>query len=168
MSDLQYQTSLFKNNTHVFITESGHTYEVYFDHDTSIFPNQEIDRFGVFLGFRCTPVLEAFKRNHDPKIGATIMFIIAVFLKANPESILSYVCSSSEGQGRHRQISFTRWYNSSHLIEEYILLKRYLGSTYCGIIYNRNHSYINKIEQVFAGFDEEIKPGVFEEETDYF
>lgn len=165
MSVSHYPITLTKANSFVFVTEWGYTY---FDRETGIFPDERIDQYSVFLGFTCFPALEIFKRSYDPKVGDTIMFIVANFFQANPRSILSYVCSAVGGQERQRQISFSRWYNSSPLKERYKLLKRSFGTTYCGILYSMKHPEIDMIEDLFMDFDMNMKPGVMEDEAPYY
>lgn len=150
MSLSPYTITLSKNNSFVFVTDSGHTYNVYFDKSSNIFPDERVDEFAVYLGFTCAPPLKVLERNHNPRVGVTIMLIIANFLFANPDAILTYVCSSMDGQDRHRQISFKRWYNSSPLKERFVLLQAKMAETYCGIIYDKNHPELDVIDETFG------------------
>lgn len=167
MSPSLYTITPSKNWGFEFVTDAGHTYTVYFDNSAGIFPDERVNKYAVYLGFSCHPPLKPMERMHDPKVGATIMHIIANFFVAFPEGILAYVCSSVDGQDRHRQIAFTKWHNSSPLKARFRLTKRLLGETYCGILFDVAHPERYLIEQVFDDFDRDTKPGVFEEEGEY-
>jgi hypothetical protein len=108
----------------VFVADSGHTYTVYFDFNSGIFPYEELDEYSIYMGFNCVPKHEKFDRVHDPRIGTTIMRIVANMFRANPWYIITYVCSAQDKQARQRAIAFSKWYNESPLAKKIEHYKR--------------------------------------------
>jgi len=157
------------SNSYVFVTARGQTYTVYFDLHTGILPEESLDEYAVYMGFSCEPVKEMFDRKFDPRIGDTIMLIIANLFKAYPRTILTYVCSPADGQARQRSIAFGKWFNDSPLRDKLCHLKNDFAGTYCGTLYSKKHPLAEEIENAFLGFNPENKfePGVQEELTPY-
>lgn len=155
MSLPPYQITLSKDsNNYHFSTESGLVYTVYVDKNSNIFPLEEIDRNALYLGFTCVPTQAMFEREYDPKVGLTIMAIVAALIRKNPHQIITYVCSPKDGQARQRSIAFSRWYNDSPLKKTVELKKRVFEShTYCGVLYRKNHPNIDDIEIAMQDFN---------------
>ena len=172
MSLSPYPITLSGNNGFNFLTDSGHTYFVYFDGSSQIFPDERVNKLTYYFGFTCTPALKMLERNYDPRVGTTIMLIIANFLANNPKAILAYMCSALDQQDRHRNISFGKWYSTSILKDKFELLKSKLEDTYCGVIYDKKHPKIEIIEEAFLSFtfdkldsvEENAEPYFFEDE----
>jgi len=163
-----YEIIPIGNSKFEFITSSGRTYRIYFDHLSKIFPDERVDQYAVYFGFDCSPPFQVLNRVHDPRVGITIMSVIEDFFHVNPQNILVYVCSGLDGQDRHRQISFAKWYNASPLKADFKLAKKKFTDTYCGVIYDARHPELAIIENSFTDFDLDNKPmGVEEEEALY-
>jgi hypothetical protein len=167
LSHSPYTITLSKNWVYEFVTDSDHTYQVYFDNSTNIFPDERVDDYAVYFGFNCNPPLVVLSRTYDPRIGATVMHIIANFFVANPNSILAYVCSALDQQGRHRQILFTKWYTASPLKRKFEFIQKKFYDTYCGVIYHAEHPELEMIREAFVDFDLENKFEVQEEAEVY-
>jgi hypothetical protein len=82
------------------------------------------------MGFSCYPPQRPSERKYDPKVGYTIMRIVANIFKAYPRAIITYICSSVDGQARHRSITFSKWYMESPLKEKIKHLKNNFDDTY--------------------------------------
>ncbi|WP_143056596.1 DUF6169 family protein [Chitinophaga sp. YR573] len=61
------------------------------------------------LGFYHEPLIVE-NRKYDPKVKNTILQIITDFFENNKEMSTIYICSTSDGYGRHRRITFNKWY----------------------------------------------------------
>jgi hypothetical protein len=123
-----------------------------------IYPDEDLDKLAIYMGFSCVPKLEKGEGKHDPKIGATIMHIIANMFLAYPRYFITYICSSSNGQERQRAILFRRWYNESVLknkVEH--KQKKTAENTYCGALYSKNHELKDRMELAFEEFDFALK-----------
>lgn len=123
------------------------------------------------MGFYCIPEIEKFEREHDPKIGVTIMWLIANFFQDNKRAILTYVCSPKNQYARRRFITFSKWYNESGLSERLELKKKIIGKTYCGALISKKNILMHSLEIALIDFNpEKFEPGweeVHEEEEDY-
>ena len=174
MSHSRYQTSLSATtNRFNFADVDGNTYEVYFDCNTRIIPDEDIDEYVVYMGFTRVPPFKPFEKPYDPHVEVTIMYLIENFFKSNKRSVLVYVCSSQEKYARHRSIAFRRWFLNSSLKDRFKHLPNKFGETYTGAIYSQKHPFSEKIEFVLGNFDptykfdpEEIE-GVEEIDDDY-
>lgn len=155
MSLSPYQITLSKDsNNYYFSTESGLAYTVYADRRSNIFPLEEIDRNAIYIGFTCVPAKALFEREYDPRVGLTVMAIVASLIRENPKFIITYVCSPKDGQARQRSIAFSRWYNESPLEKTVKLKKRIFEShAYCGVLYRKNHPNIDDIEIALQDFN---------------
>jgi hypothetical protein len=151
-------TAHSNNHSFTFTTDSGQVYEVYFDMSNGMFPDPEIDQNAMYIGFSCKPPQEKFDRNHDPRIGITIMYILANMFNTYKRAIFSFVCSPADGQARNRYITFARWYSQSPIKEKIELLRKQIGGTYCGILFSKKHPDLDKIEFNFNNqFDPDNK-----------
>jgi hypothetical protein len=139
----------------VFVTDYGYTYTVYFDFDSGIFPHEELDEYAVYMGFNCVPRQEKFDRIHDPRIGATVMRIVANMFLFNPWYLVSYVCSAQDGQARQRFIAFGKWYGDSPMEKKIGHFRRNYNGTYCGVLYSKKHPLIDELEIAF----QDLNPG---------
>lgn len=184
MSAALYQTThIAKSNEFVFVTESGQTYRVYFDKKAPIFPLEELDEHAIYMGFSCTPKQVKFDRNHDAKIGNTIMWIIANMFASNKRYIITYVCSPEDGQERQRSITFGKWYNESNLSQKIRLERKNYDGTYCGVLCSKKHPLLEELDIALEDFnpnnkfaepeieygmeDDELSEGGFDEEINF-
>jgi hypothetical protein len=130
-----------------------------------------LDEYAVYMGFSCVPEIQKFEGEHDPKIGATIMWLIANFFQNNKRAILTYVCSPKNQYARHRFITFGKWYNESGLSERLELKKKIIGKTYCGALISKKNALLESLEIALVDFNpEKFEQGweeVQEEEEDY-
>ena len=124
-----------------------------------MFPDEELDKHAVYMGFLSNTPQEKFKRKHDPKVGETVMWLVANIFKEFPWSIISYVCSPADEQARNRAVAFSKWFMQSPLMEKVNYYKKKVGGTYCGVMFNRKHPRIDNIELAFSDFDPENKFG---------
>lgn len=169
MSLSHYTITLTKNSDYEFTTKSKVKYRVYFDSKSGgIFPESKLDKLAVFFGFNCEPEFNPGESEYDPKVGSTIMYIIANFLVKNPKKVLGYVCSTKDAQDRCRQILFSKWYNSSPLSKKFKLHKSVLSDNYCGLLYDSNHPKLDLIEEHLDAFNLEDKPEVPDQSNDDF
>src|SRR5688572_30822830 len=142
----------------VFSTDSGYTYTVYFDLNRGIYPDEDLDKLAIYMGFSCAPKYEKGEGKHDPKSSATIMHSIANMLAAYPGYFITYICSFSNGQEIQRAILFRKWYNESVLknkVEH--KQKKTADNTYCGALYSKNHELKERMELAFEEFDFALK-----------
>lgn len=170
-----------KSNRYFFVTDSGHTYEVYFDSQKGIFPEGVLDEHAVWMGFVCRPkrTREEKKQGNDEKIGATIMHLVANLFSQRKWALLIYICSDEDGQDRERSILFKRWYKSSPFKEKI----EHLTSTfknendlveYGGVFFHKKHPNRDEIEltlQTFNPYNKNTGSSLVEEEdaySDYF
>ena len=157
-----YTTTALTKNRYKFTTDSDHCYTVYFE-SAAIFNDNRVDPFTVYFGFTCDPPLKVYNREHDARIGITIMDLTAKYFTEHPLSIICYVCSALDKQDRHRNIAFGRWYNASSLNTQFKFLRRRTSDAYCGVLYNAAHPDISVIEDTFTDFNLDDKPGMAEE-----
>lgn len=124
-----------------------------------MFPDEELDKHAVYMGFLSDTPQEKFNRKHDPKVGETVIWLVANIFKEFPWSIISYVCSPADEQARNRSVAFSKWFNKSPLIEKINYHRKKVGDTYCGVMFNKKHPDIDNIELAFSDFDPENKFG---------
>ena len=178
MSHSPYQTTLSSTNRFNFADEGGNSYEVYFDKNSSVIPDEELDEYAVYIGFTRIPPFKPFEKDYDPRVEATITYLIENFFKSNKRGILVYVCSSQEKYARHRSIAFRKWFLNSSLKDKFRHLPNQFGKTYTGALFSQKHPYSERIEFVLQNFDpsekfepssEEFEPPDLEEgfDTDY-
>lgn len=164
MSHSHYQTTLIaETGSYFFTSDSGHQYTVYFDTKSSIFPNEDLDRHAVYIGFSCVPEIEKFQTEYDPKIGVTIMWLIANFFQNHKNAILTYVCSPRNNYARHRFITFSKWFKESGLSERLELKKKIIGNTYCGALIGKKNSLHDALEIAMLDFNEDKFESGFEQ-----
>lgn len=151
MSPAPYQVTHSKtSNDFYFITDSGVTYNIYFDSSYPLLPNEFLDRYSLFMGFRCNP---PDGNGYDPRVGPTITLIIGNILKSNKRYIITYFCSGQGGHERARSILFERWYRNSPLVEKIAHKQKKNVNNYFGALYSKKHPELEAIESTFYEFD---------------
>jgi hypothetical protein len=95
----------FQDGDFVFETDLSLSYKITFQKHTA-FENLGYSSFE--FGFY--PIHDATS-SYDSRIEDTIVFAIREFFEQNPDAILLYICDSSDGKARQRNILFGRWYN---------------------------------------------------------
>ena len=151
MSPAPYPVTRSKTSSDFcFVTDSGVTYNVYFDTNTPILPNDDLDRYSIFMGFSCIP---PNGNGFDARVEPTIILIIANMLKSNKKYIITYFCSSQNKQERGRAILFERWYKRSPLTEKIAHKQKRNANNYFGALYCKKHREIESIEATFVEFD---------------
>lgn len=156
MSHSRYQTNLSPiTNRFNFVNSEGNLYEVYFDKNSPIIPDEDIDEYAVYMGFTRVPPFQSFdkEKDYDPRVEVTIMYLIENFFKSNKRGVLVYVCSSQEKYARQRSITFRKWFSNSTLKDKFKHLPNKFGETYTGAIYSQKHPFSEKIEFVFSTYD---------------
>jgi len=100
-----------------FITGSGDHYVAYFSYFTLLSgADGEIEVFS--FGFLRENFTQPLPDRIDPRIRATIQYIIADFFKKNGQSAIVYICDQADGKARQRSLLFSRWF--SELSDTYI------------------------------------------------
>jgi hypothetical protein len=122
----------------VFATDVGLTYKITFQKHTAF---DDLGYSSFEFGFY--PV-EDKTLNYDSRIEDTIVFAIREFFERNPDSILLYVCDSSDGKARHRNILFGRWFNKYALANIKRLNRKIFDSEndmiyYFAVMYDGNY-----------------------------
>lgn len=103
-----------------FVTDTGLRYTAYF---TTYYltgaDGQEIEV--PMFGFSCDPPRKLRDgTGYDDKVKNTIIGLIQEFFSKQEGSGLLYICDTSDDLGRHRNITFGRWFNEiDNLIERY-------------------------------------------------
>jgi hypothetical protein len=90
-----------------FTTSSGIIYVAYFTEFTLMESDGDEIR-AVSFGFACDRSDQV--RRHDGRVRQTIVYIIEEFFKAQPDDAMLYMCMDSDGRGRNRHITFSRWF----------------------------------------------------------
>ena len=95
-----------------FTTDSGLTYCLYF---TSYYlkDNNGEDIRVMSFGFYHEPH-KINNRKYDGKIKNTILHVVLEFFQRNPEIGLLFICDNGDGYGRHRKITFNKWYKEAN------------------------------------------------------
>ena len=141
-----YQITHTKDSKYIFTTDDGIVYTVYFDINSGIFPNDELDKHAIYVGFICTPDKGISNRIYDNRVSETIMYIIANMFGKNKQYIIIYICSDKDNQGKQRSRLFGRWYSNSPLKDKIIYTPKNISNSYFGILYSKKHPNINDIE----------------------
>lgn len=108
---------------------------------------------------------EKFTSKHDPKIKATIIFIVNEFFRSNGSNILIYFCFLEDNLARQRSITFSKWYNES--------LSTYIEHHKTISVYNENTMYIGALmlrdnplrELAFEAIDKYVRDSVLDKES---
>jgi len=93
LSHSLYPITQSKNKTFDFSTDFDLAYSIYFDRSAEVFNDERVDKYGVYLGFTCTPDNE--KKAFDAKAGATIMHIIAENKRSNQKILFTLKFSTN-------------------------------------------------------------------------
>jgi hypothetical protein len=96
-----------------FITDSGLTYSLYFTSHYLI-DSDDKDIEAISFGFYHQPQ-KISNRKYDGKIKGTILHVIQDFFQKNPDIGLLFICDSGDGYGRHRKITFSKWYKETNV-----------------------------------------------------
>lgn len=89
--------------SYFFVTSSGHHYRAYFLAMSTYVPS-----FKHVYAFNLEPE-EDTPHSIDPRIACTVAFIIRAFFSSVNNGIL-YICDTTDGRGRLRQVIFDRWF----------------------------------------------------------
>jgi hypothetical protein len=166
LSTSRYQTThIAESNSFVFVTDTGLKYTIYFDFNSKIFPNENLDEYAIYMGFSREPLQVPFGRKHDPRVGETIMYLVANIFNQHKRALILYVCSPADQQARQRSIAFRKWYAESHLTEKIEHMPRKIGGTYTGALYSKKHPLIDEINFALQTFDPADKFDLFEEDA---
>jgi hypothetical protein len=113
-----YSISTTEEGYKYFTTDSGLTYFLYFT-EYYLKGSEGEDIMAMSFGFYHKPnVIE--NRKYDPKVKETILHIISDFFETNKEMGLSFICVVRDGYGRHRKITFNKWYKEANdAVEKY-------------------------------------------------
>ena len=95
-----------ENPLFYFKTKLGYTYTVSFTLES--FGNS----YFQYLSILDFSELEGRKSPKDDKISATIIQIIDDYFNQNPETIIHYVCDSTDGYHRSRSRLFSMWFKN--------------------------------------------------------
>ena len=106
------------DDAYIFYTRQGIVYEVSFDEDK---PIGGCDTYQVTI----RKVNQA-EGSHDPFVRDTILSIIEEFFESN-QSVLLYICDTSDGRQQARNMLFLRW------LRDYDTSGRYRIST-CNVV----------------------------------
>lgn len=131
-----------QDNDFVFETDLGLTYKITFQKHNAF---DELGYSSFEFGFY--PV-EDQSSKHDHRIEDTIVFAIREFFELNADSILLYVCDSSDGKARQRNILFGRWFNK-YALANIKRLNRKIFDTENDLVYYFAVMYNNEYIQSF-------------------
>lgn len=105
-----YDLSLTKDGkAYQFITDNGDRYVAYFTEFILQNSNGEDIVLSSF-GFTKETVSSLQKERFDPKVKATILFLIQEFFDKNPGEGVLYICLDNDDKGRNRHITFSKWF----------------------------------------------------------
>jgi hypothetical protein len=144
-----------RNNSFRFTTDRGIIYEIVFQSNLTIFPDEPFGENSVTIAL--TPTIgyhrdKSFFLHPDSKIEATVVQLLRDLFDANPFLVINYTCDTLQGFDRHRRIIFGKWY------------KKYSASTgilrinhddpsqriYAAALYHQDNPYKADIERVFT------------------
>ncbi|PWV47469.1 DUF6169 family protein [Chitinophaga sp. S165] len=93
---------------HNFTAVSGLTYSLYFGcHYLKDDNGKDIKT--TSFGFSHEP-RAVRNRIYDEKIKNTIQYVVLEFFQKNPDTGLIFVCNNADRYGRHRYITFSKWF----------------------------------------------------------
>jgi hypothetical protein len=129
-----------------FTTEYGIVYKAAFRDDADYFPDHPSIR--PILSFAIAPA-EGKPGPKDPRIEVTVAHIFQLAFEANPNTVISYTCSTANRQGLYRSILFRRWFDkheSGYLKVDYDNPRI---DEYAAVIYQAKHPQRVKIKRIF-------------------
>lgn len=137
-----------------FVTDFRVTYSVTFAKGDQYFPNHV--RVGELLQtvyFQVQNNLED-KIPIDPRVGATISFIVLQYFERNPQGALFFIHDGSDGKERGRKQKFEAWFRkvgAEHLREENTEITLGRISILTSILFPKNHPLADEIVEAFEG-----------------
>lgn len=97
---------------YTFTAISGLTYSLYFARYYLKDDNGN-DIEATSFGFSREPRVVR-NRKYDGKIKNTILYVILEFFQKNPDTGLVFICNNKDGYGRHRHITFSKWFREAN------------------------------------------------------
>ena len=110
----QYNLTKTDQGFYIFTTDDEIEYTAFFTQ--CIIDDKEGNTHKVYsFGFEKNGAYnsEKFVSKYDPKIKATIIFIVNKFFRSNGSNTLIYFCFHEDNLARQRSITFSKWYNES-------------------------------------------------------
>jgi len=97
-----------KEDGYGFITSCGIEYTIYFTQSSNFFEEYpSIYPYVIEFGF-CR---NDKRKNSDPKIKETIVFILELYFEKNPDGMIYFVCDSADKKHCARNKIFDNWFN---------------------------------------------------------
>ena len=148
-SNIQYTVSRIEENLYSFETEKGIVYEIGFALDN---PVGECETYQFYINS-----LNTQRPPFDPNVRNVVIHILEDFFDKN-ESVILYVCDTSDERQQVRSMLFERWFRESKRSNEFVILSGCLRDegidNYASIIVKATNSKLNTI---ISDFTETIK-----------
>jgi hypothetical protein len=135
-------------NGYVFETDFGTIYELVFRDDADYFPGE--DFLGPILSFAIA-LLDGEESAKDPKVEDTVAYVLQHTFEANPQTIISYTCYTSDGKAAARSRKFRIWYSRKG-VREYERLEYENKDTalYAAVLFKKSHPFEKEIRRMFG------------------
>jgi hypothetical protein len=128
-------------------TDHGFVYQLAFRSDQSYFPDDSFDEY--LYSFSIISVgMRTLVR--DPRIELTVVYTLKQAFAANPQLIISYVCSLDNEMERHRRILFGQWYQRHSEGYTRLPFSYEQSRVYAAAIFLKDHP---AQEAIFAAFN---------------
>lgn len=148
-SQTQYSVSRMEDGLYSFETENGIVYEIGFALDN---PVGDCETYQFYINS-----LNNQRPPFDPNVRNVVIRILEDFFDRN-ESVILYVCDTSDERQRIRSMLFDRWFRESKRSNEFVILSGCLRDegidNYASIIIKATNS---KIDSVISDFTNTIK-----------
>ncbi len=135
-------------NGYVFKTDNGTVYELAFRDDADYFPGESF--LGSLLSFAIA-IREGEESIKDPKVEDTVAYTLQRIFEADPQTIISYTCYTSDGKAAARSRKFRSWYSRKG-VREYERLEYENKDTdlYAALLFKKSHPFEKEIRRVFG------------------
>jgi hypothetical protein len=139
--------SIYKITTtdkgYTFITDLGLEYQAYFIEGGYMLPVPELSAYVRIFGFAVSNTPIKFK--YDCKVKNTLFYILKAVITENPQTIISFTCDTTSSLDRHRKITFSQWYNTSHEKSELEKIDKTINGVYGSLLFRTDHPFKEKI-----------------------
>ena len=129
-----------------FTTQEGAQYALIFNDDGDYFPGE--DYYGSILSFSIVHIGGEIGPV-DPRIQATISYVLQRVFENNPNTVISYTCSIADKQEYARARIFRLWYTRHQDQYNRIDYQSIETRIYASAIWRRNHPKGEEIIQAF-------------------